>query len=278
MSTAQGPEPDRSFRAPRKSLFPLWLLPLGVLVCLAGFIGFTDSGGVIAREALEAVGLKRPEELDVAESRASAKQPWDGMVHLTPSQRDMLGVKMAAVAPQSEPVRMEIQGKTDYNPDTIIKVRPRFDALVLAVHATVGKKVEKGDPLVELYSVQLAEAKLAYESKQSQAIHDRQIASQQRDLMAQGVLPPTSRTLLDAENNQRRSDLEFKLARDTLVVYGVSLEDIDKVAEEDGAEKAKMTLCAQGGGTIIGRDVVVGNIYDVHDLGTRRALGVGAGL
>ena len=201
MSTAQGPEPDRSFRAPRKALFPLWVWPLGVLACLAGFFGLTESGAVIAREVLEAVGLKRPEELDVAESRptqetsgawaASAKQPWDGMVHLTASQRDTLGVKMAAVAPQSEPVRMEIQGKTDYNPDTIIKVRPRFDALVLTVHATVGKKVEKGDPLVELYSVQLAEAKLAYESKQSQSIHDRQIASQQRDLVAQGVLPPT---------------------------------------------------------------------------------------
>ena len=275
MTTVQGHEPDHSSRAHRKAVFPLWLLPLGALACLAGFVGFTDSGAAIAREALEAVGLRRSNELDAAESRAtqetsgawaaSAKQPWDGMVHLTASQRDTLGVKMAAVASQSEPVRMEIQGKTDYNPDTIIKVRPRFDALVLAVHATVGQKVEKGDPLVELYSVQLAEAKLAYESKQSQAMHDRQIASQQRDLVAQGVLPPTSRTLLDAENNQRRSDLEYKLARDTLVVYGVSLEDIDKVAEEDGAEKAKMTLCAQGGGTIIGRDVAVGNIYDVND-------------
>jgi hypothetical protein len=172
MSTPQGHDLDRSFRAPRKALVPFWLLPLGVLACLAGFVGFTDAGAVVAREALEAVGLKRPEELNVAESRAtqetsgawaaSAKQPWDGMVHLTPSQRDKLGVKMAAVVSQSEPMRMEIQGKTDYNPDTIIKVRPRFDALVLTVHATVGKKVEKGDPLVELYSVQLAEAKLPY--------------------------------------------------------------------------------------------------------------------
>jgi len=158
-----------------------------------------------------------------------------------------------------------LQGKTDYNPDTLMKVRPRFDALVMAVHATVGQEVKKGDPLIDLYSVRLAEAKLSYESKQSQSAHDRQIASQQRDLASQGVIPPTSRILLDAENLERRSELEFKLARDELQVFGVPTEEIESVASEDGTQKAKMTLRAQADGTIIARDVVVGNIYDEKD-------------
>lgn len=191
--------------------------------------------------------------------------PWDGSVTVTPNQQEAVGVRVVAVEPQTQPLDLEVQGKTEYNPDTLVKIRPRFDALVLAVHATVGQRVEKGDPLVELYSVRLAEAKLEYESKQSQAEHDRQIAAHQRELVEGGVIPPSSRALLDALNLERRSLLEFKLARDELEVFGVPPEEIERVSQESGTEKAKMTLRAPSSGTIVGRDVAVGNIYDPKD-------------
>jgi len=190
---------------------------------------------------------------------------WDGSVTFTPAQQKAIGVRTVAVLAQTEPLKLELQGKTDYNPDTLVKIRPRFDALVLAVHATVGQRVKKGDSLVDLYSVRLAEAKLEYESKQSQAEHDRQIAMHQRDLVAKGVIPDSSRVLLDAINLERRSLLEFKLARDELEVFGVSLEEIANVDAETGTEKAKMTLRAPADGTIVARDVAVGNIYDPKD-------------
>jgi len=190
---------------------------------------------------------------------------WDGSVMLTASQQQAVGVRVVPVLPQTEPLELELQGKTEYNPDTLVKIRPRFDALVLNVHATVGQQVNKGDPLVELYSVRLAEAKLEYESKQSQSEHDLQIAEHQRELVAKGVIPESSRALLDALNLERRSMLEFKLARDELEVFGVPTEEIEKVHEESGTEKAKMTLRAPSDGTIVGRDVAVGNMYDPKD-------------
>jgi len=113
--------------------------------------------------------------------------------------------------------------------------------------------------------VRLAEAKLEYESKQSQAEHDHQIAEHQRDLVAKGVIPDSSRLLLDAVNLERRSLLEFKLARDELEVFGVPLDEIATVHEETGTEKAKMTLRAPADGTIVARDVAIGNIYDPKD-------------
>jgi cobalt-zinc-cadmium efflux system membrane fusion protein len=193
------------------------------------------------------------------------RPPWDGLIEVTNRQQEATGVRIVAVKSQTEPMKLEVQGKTDYNPDTLLKIRPRFDALVMAVHATTGQQIKKGDPLVDLYSVRLAEAKLEYESKQSQADHDRQIATHQRELSAKGVIPDASRVLLDALNLERRSDLEFKLARDELEVFGVSAEEIAKVHEETGTEKAKMTLRAPGDGTVISRDVAIGNIYDEKD-------------
>jgi len=194
-----------------------------------------------------------------------AAVPWDGSVEITPVQQNAIGVRTVTVETQSDPLDLELQGRTEYNPDTLVKIRPRFDALVLAVHSTVGQRVKKGDPLVDLYSVRLAEAKLEYESKQSQAEHDLQIAEHQRELVAKGVIPGSSRLLLDALNLERRSLLEFKLARDELEVFGVPLEDIAKVQEETGTEKAKMTLRAPANGTIVARDVAIGNIYDPKD-------------
>ena len=196
---------------------------------------------------------------------APARGPWDGLIAVSDAQQKAIGVRVVAAEAQTEPLKLEVQGKTDYNPDTLLKIRPRFDALVMAVHATTGQQIKKGDPLVDLYSVRLAEAKLEYESKQSQADHDRQIAIHQRDLSAKGVIPDASRALLDALNLERRSELEFKLARDELEVFGVSAEEIAKVHEETGTEKAKMTLRAPGDGTVISRDVAIGNIYDEKD-------------
>ena len=166
------------------------------------------------------------------------RPPWDGLIDVSEPQQKAIGTRVVTVEAQTEPLKLEVQGKTDYNPDTLLKIRPRFDALVMAVHASTGQQVKKGDPLVDLYSVRLAEAKLEYESKQSQADHDRQIAGHQRELSAKGVIPDASRVLLDALN---------------------------KVHEETGTEKAKMTLRSPGDGTVISRDVAIGNIYDEKD-------------
>ena len=269
-ATSAAPPPGRSAVQPprRRGVMPLLLVAACVAVAsfVAGAASGIDPSAVLA-------GLTSHEPHAANDSSAwpprrddsPDRPPWDGSITVTEDQQRAMGVRIAAVTPQAEPLRLEVQGKTDYNPDTLLKVRPRFDALVLAVHAAVGQRVKKGDPLVDLYSVRLAQAKLEYESKQSQADHDNQIADHQRDLVRQGVIPNTSRVLLDAENLERRSRLEFKLARDELEVYGVPPDEIAQVHLESGTEKAKMTLRSPGNGTVISRDVVVGNIYDQND-------------
>lgn len=274
---SESPAPPVAVPAgPRRRGAGGWLGPVALLLGLVGggLLLFTDrldaakeAVAGVAR-ALGAGGHHGPAPDHAgggAAPPAESTGPWDGTVRVTEPQRESVGVRVVPVAAQTEPVELELQGTTEYNPDTLVKIRPRFDALVTAVHATVGQAVKKGDPLVDLYSVRLAEAKLEYESKQSQAEHDRQIAQHQRDLVAKGVIPDSSRVLLDAVNAERRSLLEFKLARDELEVFGVPLEEISRVHLETGTEKARMTLRAPSDGTIVARDVAVGNIYDSKD-------------
>ena len=63
------------------------------------------------------------------------------------------------------PISIEVPARTVYDPDTLTKVRPRFDTLVEKVFVAVGQRVKKGDPLVELRSADLASAKRDFQVK-----------------------------------------------------------------------------------------------------------------
>ena len=77
----------------------------------------------------------------------SAK-PWDGMVTVSPHELKAVGIKFAKVVAQTKPIKLELNGRTDYDPNTITRIRPRFDTRVEKVFASLGQKIKKGDPLV----------------------------------------------------------------------------------------------------------------------------------
>ena len=60
---------------------------------------------------------------------------------------------------QEEPIRLELLGTTEYITDTLTKTRSMFKGRVDKAHVTVNQIVKKGDPLIDLYSKDLAEAK-----------------------------------------------------------------------------------------------------------------------
>ena len=57
----------------------------------------------------------------------------------------------------------------------------------------------------------------------------------------------------------------MKLAKDKLLVYGLTEEEIKNAPNEDGVQKAKMTLRSRADGVVVKRDVVPGNYYDSKD-------------
>jgi len=74
-----------------------------------------------------------------------------------------------AGAPSSASVRFA--AVTGPNQENVVRIRPRFDGRVDKVLVSVGSRVNKGDPLLELFSTNLAAAKNDYEGAVSP--HDR---------------------------------------------------------------------------------------------------------
>jgi cobalt-zinc-cadmium efflux system membrane fusion protein len=197
-------------------------------------------------------------------------------VTLTEAEEDAIGLHAVPVRPQTDPLKLELPARTDYDPDTLTKIRPRFDTLVQKVHAALGQRVSKGDPLVELYSTDLAQAKNDYQTKYVQWQHDLNLYRVRRDLEKTKAI--TRQQLVDIENDEKKSRLDMLQAKEKLQVLGVPADEIDHLLDNLGdqvkdprqfgslAEKARMVLRSPVDGIVINRDVVPQNFYQITDV------------
>ena len=106
--------------------------------------------------------------------------PWDGFVRVKTDQAKTIGLLVVSVRPQTEPIRLPLMGRTDYDPNTHTKIRPRFDTLVEKVLAERGQVVEKGAPLVDLFSTELAAAKNDFQTAYVQWQHDQRLLKMEK--------------------------------------------------------------------------------------------------
>ena len=78
-------------------------------------------------------------------------------------------------------------------------------------------------------------------------------------------MPISRQSYLEAQNDEMKDLREYEVARDKLLVYGLTEEEVAKVKDEVGSQKARMTFRSPASGIVITRDVVPGNIYDDDD-------------
>jgi cobalt-zinc-cadmium efflux system membrane fusion protein len=200
----------------------------------------------------------------LAEVRAEATAPWDGStVELTPAQAKAIGLVTVPVAQQVEPIILPLVGATDYDPATLTIVRPQFDSRVDKVLIDQGSLVKQGDPLVELFSTELAQAKSDYDVARSQWDHDKKVLDLRAPLIEKETLP--RKELIEVQTRELQSRTKMRLAKDKLLVYGLTDKEIEESLAEDGLKKARLVLRSRADGTVIRRSVVRGNYYDQKD-------------
>jgi RND family efflux transporter MFP subunit len=169
----------------------------------------------------------------------------------------------AIIKRSDTPSTIRFDGATDYDPATVTVIRPPFDCRVDKVLVDLGSNVKTGDLLLELFSVDLAEAKSNYEAIATQWVHDNKLLEYKTALANSGNV--AQKELMEAQNNEEQSRLKKKLARDKLLLHGLSKEEIENSSKEDHARKAKLMLRTRGSGVVVKRHAVVGNYYTSAD-------------
>ncbi len=240
-----------------------WIL-VALLAAAGGVVAFVPSVNARARATWdryaksEGRGTKPPTAPD------APAPPFRGVLSLTAEQFKALDVSLDPVLAQTEPLHLVVNGRTDYDPNTQNKIRPKFKSRIDKVYVEYGETVKQGDPLVDLFSADLAMAKGDYETKLAQWQYDRGELDRFFKLQPSGAA--SAKEVKGAENAEKKSSTESKIAKDKLMVFGLSDAEIAGVPKEEGVQKAKMTLRAPTSGVVISRNVVQDNIYDDNDV------------
>ncbi len=200
--------------------------------------------------------------------------PWNGLVKVTKKEQETIGFTIKPALEQTQPLSLELPGQTDYDLDTLNKIRPRFDnALVEKVFVSAGQIVKKGEPLLELRSAELGLAKNECRTKFVQWDHDHKLLVAREPLAKDNRI--TQLMWTDTQNDEKKSRLDYYVSREKLATYGLTNEQIDlllvglkddnKIAEAAGKNTEDitwMTLLSPIDGVVVNRDAVPGNFYD----------------
>jgi membrane fusion protein, heavy metal efflux system len=208
---------------------------------------------------------------DPRDVRPTSSTPWRGLVEVNDEQIKALNLKVVPVRAQTDPIKLELTGRTAYNENSLTRIRPRFDTLVEGVLAEKGQRVKKGDPLVHLFSTELATAKNAFQTNYVQWQHDLRLLKLREKLVKTGAI--SEQTFVDTKNEESKSRLGYYTSWENLRVLGVPDSEIEPLIANLGeiptadnllniADKAKMTLRSPVDGIVIQRDVAPGNLYD----------------
>ena len=258
---------------------PGYVKPLIFLVVVVG--GLAGSYKVFGHEKFMA-GVELVKEFAGIRSGHHSKDApipkpessWNGLVKVTKEEKEALGCRIIPVVEQTEPLTLELPAQTDYDLNTLNKVRPRFDnALVEKVHVAVGQSVKKGDPLLDLLSADLGQAKNDCRTAFVQYNHDKRYLEARRPLVRDGRI--TQKEWADTQTDEEKSRLTYFVSRDKLITYGMTNEQIDKMLENLGESQlddkalqlsstdiTRITVVSPIDGIVVDRDAVPGNVYD----------------
>ena len=114
-----------------------------------------------------------------------------------------MGIEAVKVLPQTEPIRLELLGTTEYDSENQTRIRPLFKGRVDKVHARVGDFVKKGDPLIEFYSTELADAKNACEIERIQWVYDHNLLTVREELWKNNSI--AEQLYLETKNDEMKS-------------------------------------------------------------------------
>jgi cobalt-zinc-cadmium efflux system membrane fusion protein len=167
-------------------------------------------------------------------------------VHLTPQQRRSVDIRTEQIEPRTLGETLRAPGEVRLNAYASAQIAPRIAAQVTERHARLGDQVVKGQPLVTLSSVEMAEAQgnLVVAEREWQRVRKlgRQVVSESRYLEAQ---------------------IGRQQARARGVAFGMTPDQVGALLRA-GAAKADGTfaLLAPQSGTVIADDFVLGEVVE----------------
>ncbi len=188
-------------------------------------------------------------------AEAHAGQPSPNLLKIDPGMlRDL---RITTVPAESRPGGEEVSvlGEVSVNEEAYAEVGSAVAARAVRILVSPGDTVSRGQPLVELQSVELGRARADYWSARARADLARANVARKRELAGR-VVPKREVEQAEAEAASAEADLQAALG--SLRALGLAEEDLRSATGDD----ARLVLRAPLAGTVIERNVVAGQMTD----------------
>ncbi len=181
-------------------------------------------------------GTQRDEHID-HQGKHSDDHREVSALSLTAQQIHLANIRVAQLTPRHMTQKLYAPGEIQANGYTSYFVSPRVESVIVKRHAILGEHVEKGQPLVSLFSEAVAVAQAAYRIAYADWQRAKKVGD---DVISQSQL-------LSAETAHR-------VAFSRLRAYGLTAQAIKQVIENTGSILGEYRLRAERSGAVLSDD------------------------
>jgi membrane fusion protein, heavy metal efflux system len=192
----------------------------------------------------------------------------DSVIEIPAESAERMGLETITIEPRDEPVVLRLTGRTGLDMEHVAHVKAQFPGRIVDTGPQLGATVDGPDPagakpattLCVIESIDLANAKAAYLKSKVQLALDQDALGRTEELVATKVL--ADKFLLDARSLVTKDGADLRAARQSLLVFGLTDEDIERVEKQQGRELMVYTITAPRSGTITEKNATRGEYAD----------------
>jgi len=165
------------------------------------------------------------------------------------------------VAERNVTTGLDFTGEIRLNENGAVHVSPRVPGVIEEVYVDIGDRVEIGDLLFRINSVELGKTLAAYELSRSLADLSRINYERERSLREQNI--SSEQDVIEAQMTYEEHKTELAAALETLRVLGLTAEDLKALkAQKNNGGKGSLPVRATVNGTVIQRHAVTGELVE----------------
>lgn len=201
------------------------------------------------------MGCGEKQEMPKSETNQPPKAEKEGgggtekLLTLNAEEAKNAGIKVQELALQDVAGQVVVTATIQANQDRLAHVAPRVAGRIVKVHASLGDWVKPGQPLADLDSIELGEARSAYMQAMSEAAVAQAGFDRAQRLQADNIVPEKEYLRARAENEKAQAAL--RAASDKLHMMGVTPE------KQSGSV---FSLTAPFPGSVIEKHAVLGEL------------------
>jgi membrane fusion protein, heavy metal efflux system len=192
---------------------------------------------------------------DAGEGAEEEEAHAEGFVEMDEAAMTNVGLEIVPVTVVTEAV-LSATGTIIYNENRTSFVGPRAEGRIVSIDTDLGRRVQEGDPLAGLESPELGEAEAAHEQARAELELARENYERELALFEDGI--SSRKDMSEARAVFRTKEAEFRAATARHRTLGAS-------DHGDAGVGGLYTLSAPISGTVVERDLVLGEIVGVGD-------------